>query len=359
MCYSAQVYADWKKFTRMFGARMSVGEFYRTFWTRTQDLEDSGDDEATAEAQEEQAASSERPAKAKKAAPSIIVPKALELAFAHPTTEQEREIKALIDAHTAHEASAFETRMFEQKTRLTKAEREIAERDASGRKVTKQLLNEVRVANNKIGQAKRWLADLHRTELEAADSRIFPGSYCPVMVVENGELVVMPMRYQCRPATHPAFYDVKFPGTYNARRDNLEGHMWGKVFGYSHGLVIASNFFEHVNRHKYEQRDLRPGEKEEDMVIEFQPDGMDEMFVACLWSRWKAPGQPDLLSFAAVTDLPPPEVALAGHDRCIIPLKLENIDAWLRPDPKNLAAQYAILDDRERPFYEHRLAKAA
>ena len=61
-------------------------------------------------------------------------------------------------------------------------------------------------------------------------------------------------------------------------------------------------------------------------------------------------------SVAAITDDPPAEVAAAGHDRCIIPIKPENIDAWLNPDPKNLAALYAILDDRERPYYEHRLA---
>ncbi|MFL9860072.1 hypothetical protein PQR72_30795 [Paraburkholderia madseniana] len=42
--------------------------------------------------------------------------------------------------------------------------------------------------------------------------------------------------------------------------------------------------------------------------------------------------------------------------RCIIPIKPEHIDAWLNPDPHNLAAQYAILDDRERPYYEHRMA---
>jgi hypothetical protein len=30
--------------------------------------------------------------------------------------------------------------------------------------------------------------------------------------------------------------------------------------------------------------------------------------------------------------------------------------AWLNPDPKDLDAMYAILDDRERPYYEHRLA---
>ncbi len=132
--------------------------------------------------------------------------------------------------------------------------------------------------------------------------------------------------------------------------------MWGNVFGYRHGVMLASAFFEHVPRHKVEGRALAVGESEEDMILEFRPNGLEEMFVACIWSRWQAPGQSDLLSFAAVTDEPPPEVAAAGHDRCIIPLRRENVDAWLRPARTNLAAQYAILDDRERPFYEHRLA---
>ncbi len=80
------------------------------------------------------------------------------------------------------------------------------------------------------------------------------------------------------------------------------------------------------------------------------------MLVACLWSRWSAPGEPDLLSFAAITDEPPAEVAAAGHDRCVVPIKEHNLDAWLQPDPTNLEAQYAILDDRQRPYFEHRLA---
>jgi putative SOS response-associated peptidase YedK len=63
-----------------------------------------------------------------------------------------------------------------------------------------------------------------------------------------------------------------------------------------------------------------------------------------------------LLSFAAITDEPPPEVAAAGHDRCIIPIKFENVMDWLTPDKSSLAAMYAILDDRERPYYEHLLA---
>ena len=50
------------------------------------------------------------------------------------------------------------------------------------------------------------------------------------------------------------------------------------------------------------------------------------------------------------------KAAFSGHDSCIIPIKEEHIDAWLNPDRRDLAAQYAMLDDRERPFYEHQLA---
>ena len=46
----------------------------------------------------------------------------------------------------------------------------------------------------------------------------------------------------------------------------------------------------------------------------------------------------------------------AGHDRCIVSIQPDNIDAWLNPDAANLKAQHAILDDRERPYYDHRLA---
>lgn len=49
-------------------------------------------------------------------------------------------------------------------------------------------------------------------------------------------------------------------------------------------------------------------------------------------------------------------MAAAGHDRCIVPIKAEHLDAWLSPDAGNLSAMYAILDDRDRPYYEHREA---
>lgn len=115
-------------------------------------------------------------------------------------------------------------------------------------------------------------------------------------------------------------------------------------------------FYENVSKAKFEGTLSETHEKDENIVLEFRPSNGQLMLVACLWSRWSAPGEPDLLSFAAITDEPPEEVAAAGHDRCIIPIKPENIDAWLHPDPRDLTAYYAILDDRDRPYYEHRLA---
>jgi putative SOS response-associated peptidase YedK len=163
------------------------------------------------------------------------------------------------------------------------------------------------------------------------------------------------MRYQCRLAGKPALHDIKFPGTYNARRDNLEG-FWKGIFGVTHGILVANAFYENVNRHRMEGRALRDGEDVQNIILEFNPQPRQPMLAACLWSHWTGPDAPDLLSFAAITDEPPPEVAAAGHDRCIIPIKPQHIEAWLNPQPGELAAQYAILDDRERPYYEHRLA---
>lgn len=141
----------------------------------------------------------------------------------------------------------------------------------------------------------------------------------------------------------------------NARRDNLEG-LWKELFGYTYGIVVINAFYENVHWHRVEERELGVDEAVENLALEFKPRPSQDMLVACLWSRWTAPGEPDLMSFAAITDEPPAEVAAVGHDRCIIPIRPEHFDEWLNPDPVNLAAQHAILDDQAGPFYEHRMA---
>ncbi|WP_276313628.1 hypothetical protein [Lysobacter enzymogenes] len=40
-----------------------------------------------------------------------------------------------------------------------------------------------------------------------------------------------------------------------------------------------------------------------------------------------------------------------------MPIKPENIDRWLQPAPNDLARFYEILEDRERPYYDHSVVK--
>ena len=274
--------------------------------------------------------------------------KAVDTWFTDPQNGEEHRIAAFIEAFNAQEIAKLEQETFKQKKRLADAQRALALKE------TKKALNDQHVSLSKIEWALGKLGDIKRSEFKPRDARIFPGWFVPLIVSENGKPAIKLMRYQCRPAGKPKFHDAKYPGTYNARRDNLTG-FWKDLFGYQHGIMLATTFFENVSKHKVEGRELAEGEKEENVVLEFKPRGLDTMFVACLWSHWEDGGE-SLDSFAAITDDPPAEVAAAGHDRCIIPLKEENIDAWLNPDAKNLGAMQAILEDRARPYYEYRMA---
>lgn len=319
MCYSAQVEADYKKYVKMFGAHMDLAEFARLYFERA-----------------------EGRLKAR-------FPKAMDDAFANPQSDAEAEIKQLIARYNTEQSKALEEELFKQRARLVTAERTLQT------KTTKAATESKRIASDKIQAALGRIDDIRRAELIPRDSRIFPGNYAPVLIQENGKLVVRPMRYQCRIAGKPASHDIKYPGTYNARMDSLGG-FWKPVFGYSHGLLVVDKFYENVKKSKMERSALAEGEEDENVVLQFTPRDGSRMLIACLWSKWSVPGEADLYSFAAITDEPPPEVAEAGHDRCIVSIKPENVAAWLNPNPEDLAAQYGILEDKVRPYYEHRLA---
>ena len=317
MCYSAQVEESFKRYVKQFGADIDIHQFVKLYGHRA-------------------------------AGVSLRIPKAMDANFSEAGSVDERAIAGMIADFDHAELARHEQELFKQRKRLADAERSLQTR------VTKAASESRRIATNKVKWLLARMADIKRRELLPRDSRIFPGHYAPVMVMENGRRVIKPMRYQCRPQGKPAVYDRKYPGTYNARRDNLEA-FWKGQFGHSHGIMVVSAFYENVSRHALEGRELGAGEAEENVILEFRPQPAQDMLVACLWSHWQGNGE-ELLSFAAITDEPPAEIAAAGHDRCIIPIRPENIDVWLNPDPKNLAAAYAILDDRERPYYEHRMA---
>ncbi len=306
MCYSAQVWSSYKKYVRKFGAVLSIEDFSKLYF--------------------------HDPFKSKPK-----TPKAMDDAFANGETAKEREIWEEIQIWNSEAAAKWEKELFTQSTRLNNAQRSLEA------KVTKKAQEDVRIATNKVAIAREKLADLRRTDTLPRDERIFPGVYAPVMIWQNGQRVVKPMRYQCRLPGWTEAVERQYPGTYNARRDKLETS-WRDLFGKHHGLIVADVFYENVEVN---------GKNE---VLEFTPRTGEPMLIACLWNRSPGlKGADDLYTFAAITDEPEPEVAAAGHDRTIINIKPEHIDAWLNP-AGDLAALQAIFDDRQHPFYEHRIA---
>lgn len=309
MCYSAQVKADYAAFVRLFGAVMDIHEFVKLF------VEKRADGGWTK------------------------LPKAMRESFRKPASAEGFELAKIVAEGDRELEAKLVAELAAQQERLAKAEAVLA-----GPKPTKKAAEDQRIAGNKVKAAQRNLDDLRRAEPDPKDSRIYPGSYAPVMIADakTGQRRVIPMRYQCRLPGWTEVVERKYPGTYNARRDNLES-AWSKLFGYHHGIMIVSKFYENVDRDG------------KNAVLEFTPNPPQDMLIACLWSHAKGPSG-ELWSFAAITDDPPAEVLAAGHDRCIIPIKPEHLDAWLNPDPRDLQALYNILDDRPRPYYEHKMA---
>lgn len=305
MCYSALVEADYRNYLRLTGAEMDLDQFLEIYSARVEDR-------------------------------SIRIPRAMERNFDLPRTDGERAIRRTIDAWRIAESAHLEKTLFAQRKRLADAERKLAVRSTLAAEDSR------RIASNKITQAMARLSLINGTTPQAADSRIYPMGFAPLVVQDGARRVVRLARYHCRPAGQAADIDRRFPGLYNARRDNL-GKFWRGQFGHTHGVMLVHSFFENVERN---------GRNE---VLQFVPRPAMPMFVACLYSHWSGPDE-TLLSFAAITDEPPDEVRAAGHDRMIVNLRPENLDRWLTPQGRPEAEIQQILGERQQPFYEHRIA---
>jgi putative SOS response-associated peptidase YedK len=315
MCYSAQVVQMARKLKRQLGIRLDFDEAERLFFRRLED-------------------------------PNLVISRGFEANFSEPSNDQERRIFGAIEEYRSRTATKIEKDLFSQKTRLVKAERSLKEKE------TKKAREEVRIASSKIASLTAKLTDLRGSEAKPEDDRIFPMVYAGVIIKQDDENVLTPMRYFCRPAGKPSSYDRQFPGLYNARRDNLE-RFWSEQFGSHHALMVVESFYENVRLHVKEHRTLEPGETERNVVLQFTPQPPQPMLIACLYSHWTDPKEPDLRGFAAITDEPPADVAAAGHDRCIINLRPEHVEAWLTPEQHTTEELQAILSDRAVATYEH------
>ncbi|MET0281699.1 MAG: SOS response-associated peptidase family protein [Steroidobacteraceae bacterium] len=270
----------------------------------------------------------------------LTIPRAVERWFDEPQNEAEQKIHDLIARRRAAQATAWQQELFAQKKRLADAERKLAVRQ------TKAAAESRRIAGSKIGALVAKLNRLEDPAAHAADARIFPMNYAPIVINDGGRNVVRLARYHCRMAGKPASVDSQYPGLYNARRDNIDRY-WRGVFGAHHALMLVDSFYENVDRNG------------SNAVLHFVPQPAGTMLIACVYSVWTDPltGR-QLLSFAAVTDAPPEEVAAAGHDRMIINIQPENVAAWLSPRGRSDAELHAILADRQKPYYEHQVMAA-
>ena len=134
MCYSAMVWAAYRKYVKQFHSKLSILEFVELFRRRAH-----GD--------------------------KVSIPKGMAAAFADPHNEDECSIQAMINAFAAAESTRLEQELFSQRTRLVEAERKLQV------KPTKAATDGQRIASNKIARAMVKLADLRRTDPRDSLSR--------------------------------------------------------------------------------------------------------------------------------------------------------------------------------------------
>jgi hypothetical protein len=179
MCYSAKVLQSLKDYLREQGARADYAQIAAIFRQRVGDR-------------------------------SVRIPRGFERNFDDPSNADQQQIRLLIDQHRQAEITRFEQEAFAQKKRLADAERKLKAKE------TRTARNEQRIATSKIDNALEKLALLKGAQPHPDDSRIFPLTYGPIVVRENGDNVVKLARYHLRqPGTAPGI-DRQFPGLYNA-----------------------------------------------------------------------------------------------------------------------------------------------
>jgi putative SOS response-associated peptidase YedK len=309
MCYSAIIESKWKHYLREMEARWDLPAFRELMERR---LSTPG---------------------------SFRLPRGFDLEFADAQTADERVIKELSDRFRKAQTTKWETEIFTQRKRLADAERKLA------LKQTKAAAESQRIAGTKVRQAMGKLALMSDDKPHADDYRIFPRSYAPIIIERDGKRVMAPARYLLRQPGKPTLMDDKLSGNYNARRDNLT-RFWRQEFGATHAVMAVTSFYENV-----------AGPNGQNLVLHFNPREAAVMLIACLYAEWSDPKTGEtLLSFAAVTDDPPQEVAAAGHDRMIIRLTRQNVDRWLTPQGRSDDELQAILSERQPAYYEHRVA---
>jgi putative SOS response-associated peptidase YedK len=180
-------------------------------------------------------------------------------------------------------------------------------------------------------------------KLPQDDGRVFSNYFTNIIVSENKERIITPMRYRVRPEGSREEIPSKF-NVFNARIDSLEIRpTWKSLFMRTHGIVPLTKFYEWVE-----------GPDKKTKLISFFPAQFEMMWAPVLYDEWiSKDGRIHFKSFAIITDGPNKEIEEMGHDRCPIFLDHARIDDWLNPTGKSKKEIYDILNQREKVFYKH------
>lgn len=210
MCYSAQLEQDHRAFLRAFpDARVGIREFAKLVENRL-------------------------------IGKPVTITKAMEHSFLTSDRTEDASIAEAIKKHSLARLEELRGELAHQEQRVESAKQELAQKE------TKKWAETLRIASSKVRQYQQGLADLECENLLPKDSRGYPSGYASVLVQQDGERVILPMRYLLRRQGHPAGFDKDYPGCYSARRDNLT-KFWKKQFSATRGIVLMQAFYENVS----------------------------------------------------------------------------------------------------------------
>jgi hypothetical protein len=262
MCYSAQLQAAYLKYLRETGAQMDIDQFVEIFGARITDS-------------------------------SIRIPRAIERWFDEPKRRRRAQDQGL------HRPVALR-RDQQARARSVRAEETPRRRGArAGAKPTKAAAESQRIATNKIEQALTRLDRLKAVTPDPAEGANLPPALRAPRHPGRRPARDAPGAVSLPPARRTSGGRSQAARALQRRRDSL-GKYWKGLFGLSHAVMLVDSFFENVDRNGQNQ------------VLHFVPKPAGTMLIACLYAEWRDPkGGSPLLSFAAITDEPPPEVAAA------------------------------------------------
>ena len=183
-------------------------------------------------------------------------------------------------------------------------------------------------------------------------NRVYPNYFAPVIIRDQGNKIIKPMRYQLLPHfSNESTYTMvnaktkrkKTIPTYNARLDSLEDRKaWEPIFMKNHCLFPFIKFFEWV---EFE------GQKKQ---IGFHAQNCEVMWAPGLYDQWVSKDKKEIIeSFALITTDPHPDILKMGHDRTPIFLKEEYIDDWLDPQNETKDEIYEMLNQHESVNYDY------